>query len=102
MQNANGGFASYELVRGPTAFLELINPAEVFGALRCQQFYALAEPTTLSGNIMTEYTYPECTTSVVSALFVFKKFYPDYRKAEIEYVLFRLPYCTIALSNRRA
>lgn len=31
MQNANGGFASYELVRGPTAILEFINPAEVFG-----------------------------------------------------------------------
>lgn len=31
MQNSNGGFASYELVRGPTAFLEMINPAEVFG-----------------------------------------------------------------------
>lgn len=31
MQNSNGGFASYELVRGPTAFMEMINPAEVFG-----------------------------------------------------------------------
>jgi lanosterol synthase len=32
LQNSNGGFASYELVRGPTAFLEMINPAEVFGS----------------------------------------------------------------------
>lgn len=28
MQNSNGGFASYELIRAPH-FLELINPAEV-------------------------------------------------------------------------
>lgn len=30
MQNPDGGFASYELVRGPS-WLELLNPAEVFG-----------------------------------------------------------------------
>lgn len=30
MQNPNGGFASYELVRGPQ-WLEYLNPAEVFG-----------------------------------------------------------------------
>ena len=30
LQNPSGGFASYELVRGP-AWLELLNPAEVFG-----------------------------------------------------------------------
>jgi len=30
MQNPNGGFASYELVRGPK-WLEWLNPAEVFG-----------------------------------------------------------------------
>lgn len=30
LQNSNGGFASYEKIRGP-AFLEWINPAEVFG-----------------------------------------------------------------------
>lgn len=30
MQNASGGFASYELVRGP-AWLEWLNPADVFG-----------------------------------------------------------------------
>ena len=32
MQNRDGGFASYELVRGPS-WLELLNPAEVFGEL---------------------------------------------------------------------
>lgn len=30
LQNPNGGFASYELIRGPK-WLELLNPAEVFG-----------------------------------------------------------------------
>lgn len=30
LQNPNGGFASYELIRGPQ-WLEWINPAEVFG-----------------------------------------------------------------------
>ncbi len=30
MQNRDGGFASYELVRGP-GWLESLNPAEVFG-----------------------------------------------------------------------
>lgn len=30
LQNPNGGFASYELVRGPK-WLEWLNPAEVFG-----------------------------------------------------------------------
>ena len=32
LQNPSGGFASYELIRGP-AWLELLNPAEVFGKL---------------------------------------------------------------------
>jgi lanosterol synthase len=30
LQNPNGGFASYELIRGPS-WLEQLNPAEVFG-----------------------------------------------------------------------
>ena len=30
LQNSDGGFASYELIRGPQ-MLELFNPAEVFG-----------------------------------------------------------------------
>src|SRR6185312_7752170 len=64
MQNADGGFASYELVRGPK-ILEWINPAEVFG------------------KIMIEYSYPECTTSVLTGLCIFRKHYPDYRADEI-------------------
>ncbi|KAI8851919.1 putative lanosterol synthase [Chytridium lagenaria] len=65
MQNSNGGFASYETIRGP-AFLEWLNPAEVFG------------------RIMIEYNYPECTTSVVLGLTTFRKHHPEYRSAEIE------------------
>ncbi|KAL8277972.1 hypothetical protein RQP46_009604 [Phenoliferia psychrophenolica] len=75
MQNKGGGFASYELIRGP-AMLELLNPSEVFG------------------NIMIEFCYPECTTACVTALSVFKRKYPDYRpddiarvsKAAIDYI----------------
>ena len=65
MQNADGGFASYELVRGPRWF-ELFNSAEVFG------------------NIMIEYTYPECTTSVILGLSTFQKRYPEHRVEEIK------------------
>ncbi|KAF8271575.1 terpene synthase [Lactarius quietus] len=64
MQNRDGGFASYELVRGPS-WLESLNPAEVFG------------------NIMIEYEYPECTTSVITSLSIFRKHYPKYRVKEI-------------------
>jgi len=45
MQNSNGGFASYEKIRGP-AFLEWINPAEVFGASfqKCSTTFLLIRP----------------------------------------------------------
>ncbi|KAG6865713.1 hypothetical protein C0991_012529 [Blastosporella zonata] len=65
LQNPNGGFASYEPIRGPK-WLEWLNPAEVFG------------------DIMTEYCYPECTTSVITSLSIFRKHYPEYRKADID------------------
>lgn len=94
MQNPGGGFASYERIRGP-AWLELFNHAEVFGAARQPIFCcgvdssgALTVPGHTSrgsakGNIMTEYNYPECTTSVLSALAMFTKRFPDYRADEI-------------------
>src|SRR6185437_7873983 len=43
------------------------------------------------GNIMIEYDYPECTTSVVTALAHFRKYFPTYRKNDIQLVnhLFR-------------
>ena len=65
MQNADGGFASYELIRaGP--WLESLNAAEVFG------------------KIMVEYSYPECTTATITGLALFRKYYPNYRTEEIE------------------
>ncbi|KAJ3167937.1 Lanosterol synthase (Oxidosqualene--lanosterol cyclase) [Geranomyces variabilis] len=64
MQNSDGGFATYEATRGPKV-LEKINPAEVFG------------------DIMVEYSYPECTTAVLLALKTFHANQPDYRADEI-------------------
>ncbi|PWZ01644.1 putative lanosterol synthase [Testicularia cyperi] len=64
MQNSNGGFASYETINGPS-ILEWLNPAEVFG------------------DIMIEYAYPECTTSVVTALLKFRKI-DTYRRQDID------------------
>ena len=71
MQNATGGFGSYEDRRGNPWLLEQFNAAEVFG------------------NIMVEYDYPECTTSVVTGLSLFRKLYPDYRANDIGIVLDR-------------
>ncbi|KAL5037723.1 hypothetical protein BDEG_25741 [Batrachochytrium dendrobatidis JEL423] len=65
MQNPDGGFASYELQRGPE-WLEVLNPSEVFG------------------KIMVEYSYTECTTSVLLGLSSFRKKYPDHRRQEID------------------
>ncbi|THH29516.1 hypothetical protein EUX98_g4663 [Antrodiella citrinella] len=65
LQNPDGGFASYELIRGYNWF-EYLNPAEIFG------------------DIMTEHNYPECTTSSITALAIFRKQYPHYRKSEID------------------
>ena len=67
MQNASGGFASYEPIRG-SEYLEYLNAAEVFG------------------RIMIEYDYPECTTAVVTALSLFSKHDPKYRAADIQKV----------------
>ena len=49
LQNENGGWATYELQRGP-AWLELLNPSDVFG------------------DIMVDYSYVECTSACVQAL----------------------------------
>ncbi len=49
LQNADGGWATYELRRGP-AWLELLNPSDVFG------------------DIMVDYSYVECTSACVQAL----------------------------------
>ena len=68
MQNASGGFASYEPQRG-SEYLEYLNAAEVFG------------------RIMVEYDYPECSTAVVTAMKLFSKYYPMYRKDDISRAL---------------
>ncbi|RKP11909.1 terpenoid cyclases/protein prenyltransferase alpha-alpha toroid [Piptocephalis cylindrospora] len=75
MQNSNGGFASYELIRAPH-MLELINPAEVFA------------------DIMTDYSYPECTTASLLGLMAFSKRYPEYRAKEIQSVPPAFPFFT--------
>ncbi|KAI9707584.1 MAG: Lanosterol synthase (Oxidosqualene--lanosterol cyclase) [Candelina mexicana] len=70
MQNASGGFASYEPTRG-SEYMEYLNAAEVFG------------------RIMIEYDYPECSTAVITALTLFAKHYPRYRKEDIRKALDR-------------
>lgn len=64
MQNASGGFASYEKTRA-SEYLEHLNAAEVFG------------------RIMVEYDYPECTTAVVTAFSLFSTHFPNYRPQDI-------------------
>ena len=64
-QNTDGGWATYELKRGPN-WLERINPSEIFG------------------EIMVDYSYVECSSAVLQALAKFKKHHPQHRKAEIE------------------
>ncbi|KAI9026831.1 terpenoid cyclases/protein prenyltransferase alpha-alpha toroid [Hyaloraphidium curvatum] len=70
MQNADGGFATYEPRKGPF-WLEWFNPAEVFG------------------NIMVDYSYVECTTAVLLGLTSFRKYFPNHRKSEIRACLDR-------------
>lgn len=83
MQNASGGFASYELIRGPS-WLELLNAAEVFGeGVSTLIVVSVLTDRRHVGNIMIEYAYPECTTSVITTLSIFRKSYPSYRSAEI-------------------
>uniref|UniRef100_A0A8D1BZV4 Terpene cyclase/mutase family member n=1 Tax=Sus scrofa TaxID=9823 RepID=A0A8D1BZV4_PIG len=68
MRNADGGFATYETKRGGH-LLELLNPSEVFG------------------DIMIDYTYVECTSSVMQALKEFHHQFPDHRAGEIRETL---------------
>jgi hypothetical protein len=39
---------------------------------------------------MVEYCYPECTTSVITSLAIFRKHFPDYRAVDIEYATYLL------------
>ncbi|KAK8559695.1 hypothetical protein V6N13_016433 [Hibiscus sabdariffa] len=65
LQNAEGGFATYELTRS-YPWLELINPAETFG------------------DIVIDYPYVECTSAAIQALAAFRKSYPGHRRHEID------------------
>ncbi|WAQ91288.1 hypothetical protein PtA15_14A170 [Puccinia triticina] len=64
LQNSDGGFASYELTRGPK-WLEWLNPSELFA------------------NAMIEYSYTECTTACLTAMSMFSKYYPEFRTFEV-------------------
>lgn len=70
MQNSDGGFGSYERTRSGK-WLEYLSPAEVFD------------------RIMVEYSYPECTTAVLTSLALFQRHFPLYRASEIESAVFR-------------
>ncbi|XP_015681004.1 lanosterol synthase [Protobothrops mucrosquamatus] len=75
MQNVDGGFSTYETMRGGW-LLELLNPSEIFG------------------DIMVDYTYVECTSAVMQALKHFHKFFPEHRTLEIREILQKgLRYC---------
>jgi lanosterol synthase len=68
MQNPDGGFGSYEKARG-SEMMEHLNPAEVFD------------------RIMVEYSYPECSTAVLTSLSLFRTYFPAYRRDAIQKVI---------------
>lgn len=63
-QNVDGGWATYELTRGPK-WLEFLNPSEVFG------------------DIMIDYSYVECTSSAVKGLGLFRAEFPDHTHRKV-------------------
>ncbi|AQK68393.1 Camelliol C synthase [Zea mays] len=63
--NKDGTFSTYECKR-TYSWLEILSPCETFP------------------NIVVDYPYPECTSSVLQALILFKDLYPGYRTEEIE------------------
>ncbi|KAA8499368.1 Cycloartenol synthase [Porphyridium purpureum] len=68
--NCDGGWATYELTRS-FAWLELLNPSEIFG------------------DIMIDYTYVECSSACITALVAFQRHFPHHRKDEIADALAR-------------
>lgn len=64
-QNADGGWASYELTRAPR-WIELLNPSEVFG------------------NIMADYSYTECSSACIQGMVKFLHYFPNHKKQELE------------------
>ena len=64
-QNTDGGFPSYERARAG-AWLERLNPSEVFD------------------QIMVEHSYTECTSTVLTSLALFSRYFPYYRADAIK------------------
>ncbi|XP_035988608.1 lanosterol synthase [Fundulus heteroclitus] len=64
LKNRDGGFGIYEPARGGR-FLELFNPSEMFA------------------EVMRDYSWVECTSSVLKALRLFQKTFPHHRAEEI-------------------
>ncbi|CAH8388869.1 unnamed protein product [Eruca vesicaria subsp. sativa] len=64
-QSKNGGIIAWEPARG-YGWLELFNPTEFMA------------------DVVIEREYVECTSSVIQALVLFKKLYPDHRTREID------------------
>mmetsp|Transcript_7791 Transcript_7791/g.24012 ORF Transcript_7791/g.24012 Transcript_7791/m.24012 type:complete len:736 (+) Transcript_7791:79-2286(+) len=64
LQNKSGGWATYELKRGPDA-VEILNAAEVFYG------------------IMVDYPYVECTSACVQTLVMFRTHFPYHRPTEV-------------------
>ncbi|XP_052626390.1 beta-amyrin synthase 1 isoform X2 [Lactuca sativa] len=64
LQYKNGGFSGWEPAGSPK-WLEMLNPSEMFA------------------DIMIEYQYVECTSSVLQAMILFQKLYPDHRTQEV-------------------
>lgn len=99
MQNPDGGFASYELVRGNKR-LEWLNTAEVFGELTLygkvigadvggRGYYDRVYVSRVSSGlweVRAALIGSRCTTSAISALLQYSSHSPDYRRKDIEYV----------------
>jgi squalene/oxidosqualene cyclase-like protein len=65
LQNKDGTISTYECKRTST-WIEILKPCESFP------------------NMVVDYPYPECTSSVLQALVLFKELCPGYRTEEIE------------------
>ena len=70
LQNADGGFATYENNRG-YGWYEWLNPSEVFG------------------DIMIDYSYVECSMASNGALARFREAFPHHRRREVDRALAR-------------
>lgn len=70
MQNQDGGWATYELTRGP-AWLEQLNPSDCFR------------------DIMLDYSYVECTSASLQALAAFSKEYPSIEAKRVRQAMVR-------------